>query len=402
VRREGVEGALKRLKEAGVWISFEEFKGRKPIVRGQVSVETSAEAFDNPGGSAVYRATTGGSSGRAVVTSVRLDHQADRAAYEHFMFKMLDLHDAPFAIWYPQLPAGTGIGNSLRHAKAGRAPDRWFDMLVEDQDKPAWEGRLLTWAIVRLSRFSSNPLARPEVAGLGQVNRVLDWMLEQLAKHGRCGVQSYVSQAVRISHAARARGADLRGAVFITSSEPLTAAKAREIEQSGARFSPRYGTAELGHMGSGCGDPAEVGDVHLAQDMLGMVQADGEQEDGRGVFYFTSLTEPTPKVAINVDLGDCGLAVQRRCRCLLGEMGFDTHLLRVRSISRVTCEGMKVPVAELLRIIEEVLCPKYGGSTLDYQWVEAEDARSYSRLRLRVDPQLGPVDGGRIVEDVLE
>jgi len=402
VRLHGVEGALNRLKEAGVWVSFEEYKGRKPIVRGRASVEASGEAFNNPGGAAGYSGRSGGSTGRPVATSVRLDHHVKRAAYESVMFRMLDLYDVPFALWYPQLPADTGFGNSLRDARAGRAPDRWFDLLSDRQDKPGWEGRLMTWALVRASRLSSNPLAAPEPAGLGDVDRVLDWVLEQLASHGRCGLQSYVSQGVRLSHAARQRGAGLRGATFIIGSEPLTAAKAHEIEQSGARFHPRYSSSDLGHVGLGCCDPAEVGDLHLAEDMIAMIQDDQGQGGHEGrVYYFTSLMESTPKVAINLELGDCGRAEERRCACLLDEIGFHRHLLDVRSISCVTCEGMTVPVAALVRIVEEVLCPKYGGSALHYQWVEQEDERSYTRLRLRVDPRIGQVDGGRIVADVL-
>lgn len=416
VARLGVEETLKRLRQAGVWISFEEFKGRKPIVRGDVCHDVRAEDFDSLRQCGACATATGGSSGRPVRTKLDLEHEAARAAYEHFTFRMFGLEDAPFAIWYPQLPAGTGIGNSLRYARMGRPPDRWFDMLVDKRDRPPLTGRLMTAAIVWASRFTATPLTPPRKAPLDGVCQVLDWLVEQRARCGRCALQSYVSQAVRVSHAALRRGIRLDGVHFLCGSEPFTPAKYAEVVESGASMSPRYATAELGTVGLGCGDPAEVGDVHLAHDMTAMIQADApadadvragiragdtDDADDGGVFYFTSLDAAGPKVMVNVELGDCGVAVKRRCGCLFGEAGFDTHLLRVRSISRVTCEGMTVPVSQLAAIVDDVLRPRYGGSALDYQWVEVEDAAAFSRVRLRVDARLGPLDEGRIVSDVL-
>jgi hypothetical protein len=39
--REGLEGTLLELRRAGVYVSFEEFKGTKPIVRGSLTLETT-------------------------------------------------------------------------------------------------------------------------------------------------------------------------------------------------------------------------------------------------------------------------------------------------------------------------------------------------------------------------
>lgn len=48
VLTKGVEGTLHELRQAGVYISFEEFKGREPIIRnGQVSPVQPSD-FDNP------------------------------------------------------------------------------------------------------------------------------------------------------------------------------------------------------------------------------------------------------------------------------------------------------------------------------------------------------------------
>src|SRR5689334_21603142 len=48
VGREGVDGALTHLAEIGVSVSFDEFKGRSPIVRGSARLEPAQADFDNP------------------------------------------------------------------------------------------------------------------------------------------------------------------------------------------------------------------------------------------------------------------------------------------------------------------------------------------------------------------
>ncbi len=48
VRRHGLEDTLRVLREAGVYITFEEFKGRAPIVRAGHEIPVLAHDFDNP------------------------------------------------------------------------------------------------------------------------------------------------------------------------------------------------------------------------------------------------------------------------------------------------------------------------------------------------------------------
>jgi hypothetical protein len=43
---DGLEGALKSLREAGVYVTFEEFKGRKPIVRPGLTLAVTTRDFD--------------------------------------------------------------------------------------------------------------------------------------------------------------------------------------------------------------------------------------------------------------------------------------------------------------------------------------------------------------------
>ena len=59
---------------------------------------------------------------------------------------------------------------------------------------------------------------------------------------------------------------------------------------------------------------------------------------------------------------------------------------------------------ELSRISDEILPRLFGGSMIDYQWVEDEEEESGSltRLWLRIAPRLGAIDEGRVLQVVLD
>lgn len=401
VRRLGLEGLLRQLRDAGVWVSLDEFKGDQPICRGDLEAPVHSEDFRNPLVTAGFEVASGGTTRPSVRTPLDLDYLTERSAYEHLLFRMLEIHDVPVALWYPRLPAVTGVGNGLRYAKIGHPPSRWFCMLTDNEVRPGLESRLATAFIVWASRLTRFPLPHPERATLRQAQVVLDWIRVNLRRHGRCVLQSYVSQAVRLCHAAIQKSLNLSGTQFIVGSEALSPAKFREIDSVGAKVFPRYMTTEAGTIGMGCGKPHEVGEYHLCSDAVAMIQ----DQAGTGEpspFHFTSLREVTPRVMINVQLGDSGVAASRRCGCLLEELGFTTHLWHVSSFQKATGEGMKVSARELVRIAEEVLPKRFGGSSLDYQWVEQEDVNSLTRLLLRADPSLGPISEKELVGVVLD
>jgi hypothetical protein len=55
----------------------------------------------------------------------------------------------------------------------------------------------------------------------------------------------------------------------------------------------------------------------------------------------------------------------------------------------------------MVRILEEVLPARFGGSPLDYQLMEAEDDRGFTRLYLLVSPRLKLVNEQAVVDTVL-
>ena len=402
VEEYGLEGMLQRLQEAGVRVSLDEFKGRKPIQRGNGIFRAEPHDFDNPYLAGSFGVSTGGTSGGSARTRFDLDFLAARSCYDRVMLDMLDLDQVPMALWYPALPASTGIANTLRYAKAGYVPDRWFNMLVDSDLRVGLESRLATNTIIRLGRWIGCPLPRPEPVPLDRIDRVVDHVIAWLKERGRCAFQSYVSQAVRVAGACRERCPDLSGLVAIVGSEPLTVIKRREIEKTGAKVYHRYAATEVGTIAMGCANPSESDDVHLMSDMVAAVQAKDTGPEEAGPLFFSSLHKVMPKIMINVQLGDSARVHEWACGCEFEKLGFHTHLSMVRSHERFTSQGMAVPSSSLERAVDEVLTAKYGGTSLDYQWVELEDKQGRTGLKLRISPDLGSLDEAKVVHDVLE
>ena len=399
LRQHDLEVVLRRLAGAGVRMSLDEVKGRQPIERNGVSLRPAASDFDSPLIEAGLEYQTGGSTGTSTRMAFDLDFMAVRACYEHVMFRALGLYGIPLALWYPELPASTGIGNCLRYAKIGQPPKHWFGMPVS-RTSGSRGFELATRMVVMESRLTAMPLPWPRRLEHDQSHRVLDWIEERIAGGGRCAVQSYVSTALRISHDARERSIDLSPVQFIVGSEPLTAAKRRAIEASGASVYERYAATEVGSIGFGCADSGDGSDFHLVQDTAVVIHEE-PGEATRQPLLITSLQQTGPKVLINVDLGDVASLSQRRCSCAFGELGFETHIHDVDSRERATGEGMALPYSDLERIAEEILPARFGGSALDYQWLEEEDEQALTRLRLRVSPAVGEVNGDEVREAVL-
>jgi hypothetical protein len=111
----------------------------------------------------------------------------------------------------------------------------------------------------------------------------------------------------------------------------------------------------------------------------------------------TSLTWSSPKILLNVEIDDFADVTQRTCGCMLGELGLHTHLSSVRSFTKLTGEGTTVWGTEVVRVLEEVLPREFGGRSVDYQLLEAEDDRHITRLFLVVSPSVGAVDEARVL-----
>ncbi|MCL4819549.1 MAG: hypothetical protein KJ067_10420 [Vicinamibacteria bacterium] len=404
VRSRGLEAALRQLREAGVYVAYEEFKGRMPIVRGGLELPVAAGDFDNPFLGAAYQQTSGGTTGIGTRVMIDLDNLRARAPLQLVEDEAHGMLGWPLGLWRGVLP-DLGLNNALRRIGYGPGPERWFTPVGPRDLRPGLEFRLATAYVLGISRLCGYPLPRPEPVPLEQAAVVARWVAETLRARGRCALRAYVSLLVRVAAAAREEGLDLSGAVFGGGGEPPTPAKVAEITRCGARYFPGYSVSELGRVGVACTRPAELNDHHLREDHLAVVQHP-RAVPGTSLevdaFLFTTLLPSAPKLAINVESDDYGVLEQRDCGCPLAALGLRRHVRGIRSYRKLTAEGMTLVGSDVLRLLEEVLPARFGGSANDYQLCEEEDPRGFTRLVLRVSPRVARVDEAGVVDAVLE
>jgi hypothetical protein len=104
---------------------------------------------------------------------------------------------------------------------------------------------------------------------------------------------------------------------------------------------------------------------------------------------------------LNVETDDFGVIEGRSCGCPMERYGFTEHLRDIRSFQKLTGEGVTLIGSDMIRILEEVLPARFGGSPLDYQLLEEEDDRGFTRLRLLVSPKVKLADDRSVIEVVL-
>jgi hypothetical protein len=394
VRAHGVDGTLEALRDAGVRLSLDEFKSRTPIVRHGLTLETSPRDFDNPIflGRALAGATSG-TSGRSSRIFLDWNGLAEEAANELVLYAIHGLDRAPLALWLPPPPGLAGIRNVLVNAKLGRSPARWFS-------PTPWSSRghwLATRSLLAASRLFGVRAPRPEILDPGEAWVVAAWLAGGRDRGERRVLSAFTSAAVRVASAASERGLDLHGGVVFTTGEPLTERRRRHIEATGLRAFARYVAAETGMVGGGCGQGAEPDGMHLYLDRLAAIAGATVQDDDS--LLLTTLSRATPKVLVNVDLGDRFRLVRKPCPCRFGQLGMDLHVSHVRSSTHLTSEGGTVLVAELAEIIG-ALIETAGGGPDDVQLVERHDRRGLSSLEIVVSPSV-TIDPAALIDGVL-
>ncbi len=405
VLADGIESALRKLYEAGVYISIEEFKGKKELVRSGKSFRFKESDFDNPFLVRHLEASSGASRSAGTRVTMNLDRYYYIAAHDMIVSDAHGILGDPVLVWMPILPSVAGLPTMLRLIKMGNPPIRWFSQVEARTIRPSLTKRLATYYAVYAGRLFGAAFAKPEYVSLDQAYKVADCMAEVLKKGQGCILWTLPSSAVRVCQTAVEGQLDLSGTTFAVAGEPLTEAKMKEIRAVGARAINMYASAEVGAVGFGCaGQTAASDDIHLIKDFHAVIQHRRETPFGGtsvDAFLFTSLLHNLPKMLLNVENGDHGVIDTRHCGCKVGELGLTDHLYNIRSFDKLTGEGMSFVGTDLLRIIEEVLPAKFGGTSTDYQMMEEEEEQGYTRLSIIVNPEVGEIDEGKLIQTVL-
>ncbi|MBI5836859.1 MAG: hypothetical protein HZB25_06420 [Candidatus Eisenbacteria bacterium] len=397
VRRSGLERVLEQLRDAGVRLSLDEFKSRAPVRRAGLERATRETDFDNPVPS--RGAVAGSTSGsRSAGTRVLYDWEflAEEADNELLLLEAHGLLDAPGAYWMPALPSISGIHNLLIQLRFRKPPRAWFSQVRSGlADRMAMEFVAFSCALAGLRA------PRASFAGADGAGEVADWMRRALAEHGRCYLKAFTSSAVRVARAAAERGLDLRGAVFLTGGEPLTARRHEFLQAGGARAYARYVSTETGLIAAACpsGDPPDS--MHLYEDRLAAI-AGGEPAGVPGArsLLYTTLSTATGKILLNTELGDFGTLERRPCDCAFGAAGMRLHIHGVGSRDKLTGEGMSLLGADLAAIVADLVA-RAGGGPDDFQFREEAGPEGLVRIAIVVSPAVPGLEDAAFVPAVL-
>jgi len=403
VSQHGIEETLRKLHASEVYLTYDEFKGRKEVIRGGKSFRFQPGDFNNPSLYHHLSVQTGGTTGDGVRVLQSFEYYAQLAAHRALLFEVHGLWEIPHGIWYPILPGIIGVYTLLQSIKVGKVPEKWFSPVAKEYIKNTFMRRFRTNWLIHAGRLWGTRLPKPEFVDLDNAAKIAKWVAEMIRDYSGCCVAAHPSSAVRICHAAKEKGLDIKGTKFLMGGEPITAAKLNEIETAGARAIPIYAFAEGGTVGYGCANPVHSDEIHFQRDSLAVIQYKKKLPESDltvDAFLFSSLLPMAPKTLLNVDIGDYGVVESRQCGCEYEEIGFDDHIHSIRSYAKLNSEGLMVRTQILTRLIEEVLPSKYGGNSTDYQIVEEEDGKGLTRLNILVSPRVGEISEEEILNTV--
>lgn len=402
VTRDGVEGALHALLRAGVYVTVEEFKGRRPLVRGSTALPFEPQRLANPASVVHVVARSGGSRSPGSPVPIDLASTRDHAVNRHLSLAARGGLGWRHAVW--GVPGASELVIVLRFSVAGATPAHWFSQV--DPATPhlharyRWSARAVRWG----SLWAGRRLPAPSYVPVHAPATILEWMAGVRRSGGTPHLKTFVSSAVGLSQAARTGGVDLAGVQLTVVGEPLTPARHAAIRAAGAAVAAEYGATETGQVGEPCVAPDRVDDVHLLDDLQAVIQpgpGDGGALPAKALLL-SSLRTTAPLVLLNVSIGDQAELVRRQCGCPMERYGWATHLHTVRSFEKLTSEGMTVLDVDVIRLLEEAMPARFGGTAADYQLVEDASPDGRSRLRLLVDPRVGAVDGAAITDAFLD
>ncbi len=402
VSKDGVEEALRTLYRHGVYLTVDEFKGRRPVIREGMTVALDPNQFRNPLSAHHVPARTSGSRGAGSLVLMDLAFIRDRAVNTCLVADAQGGATWLHATW--GVPGGAEMAYLLEFISFGDAPVRWFSQ-VDPADpglhpRYRWSARVMRWG----SLLAGVPLPRPQYIPLDDPLPIARWMGE-LLRTGRTPIlHTFTSSAVRLCLAALDAGIDLRGARFMLSGEPTTAARLGVVGLAGAEAISRYSSTECGPIGYGCLAPEAPDDLHLLHDLHALIQAaPGEALSGLSAtaLLISSLRPTAPFILLNVSLGDQAVVLPRACGCPLERLGWATHLHTIRSYEKLTGGGMTFLDTDVIRVLEEVLPARFGGAPTDYQLLEEEADDGQPRLRLLVHPAIGPLDADAVAQAFL-
>jgi hypothetical protein len=384
IAESGPEATLESMARDGVYLSADEVRGKRPVVRSGSEIPFRAEDLESLQGPAVPLITSGTSGSRSRMP-MDLAGFVLQASYLPMMLAALEADQLPVVLYYP---AASTAGNAhmLSFALAGTPPTAWF-CHVRTSASPLSQWRILLQGLVAAARVRGVQLPLPQLADVERPIQMIEW-LQRNASSGAV-ISTFPGSALRVHRFARLEGLRLPAITWILGGEPISPRKRAFLEEDGARVYPWYGAVDTGRISIGCLDPASADDMHLLTDRYAAIFPLSEGgEPGERRVLLTSLIPGVHRSMLNLDLGDFAEPLRRRCGCPFEKLGFEEHIHAVHSREKVTVEGATIAAERLHLLASDLLPAACGGSPTDYQIVEEEDAAGFTRLIVLVHPSV--------------
>ena len=389
VGRHGLEPTLKRLREAGVYVTHDEFKAKVPIVRAGREIPSHDASFRNPlVANALSEGISSGSRSKGTRSPRSIGRLLHREAHFRIRNREFDLSSRIRIELKPILPSGTGLGPGQRGHREGHPVERWFAVGGGLRDSGHY--RLLTHCLVLWTRaLGANPRL-PTYLPPNDFGIVAEYIARRRREGAAVAVHGFTSPAVRVAAAALDLGLDISGTLFLVAGEALTQAKRETIERTDSEVYTSYPISEVGPVGHACRQMKSGNCVHLFEDTVAAFvhrRRANFSDTEVNALQFTSLLPFCPHVLINAEMDDAGVIGPASCECVYSRLGLTRQVSQIFSFGKLTGQGMTLVGTDLLRILEEALPAQLGGAPGDYQLVEREGA-AQTEVTLRVNPRI--------------
>lgn len=400
VDEHGLEGALERLRDVGVYVSYEEYQGRVDAVRGSARFSFSPADFFNPATKADYMATSGGSSsGRGTPVELSFAWQRRQGRQRPIQHEMAGVRGKPAAVWLPVFPSAAGFGAVMKNMAGGSTPERWFSQIPTDLAGITAHKQAANRFLPALAALTRTGLPSPRHVPSDSPEPVVRWLSDAVSRAGGAIITGYASSLTSAARWAVDHDVDLSGVVANPASEPVTAGKLAVMAAAGMRAYSMYAFTPEGTVAIGC-DSCTGEEYHVWDQDLAVITRRRPRGDGTDVdaFCWTSLALEAPRVMVNVENDDYGVVRHGlSCDCALAELGLTTRVSEIRGISKVVTAGISLD-GELFDQLAEVDLPgRLGGGPGDFQFAESDDG-SGTVLVLRVHPRIGEIDHADALE----
>jgi hypothetical protein len=400
VRRDGVESTLEKLLREGVYLTHDEFRGKREIVRSGRHIPALLSVWNNPASKGGYVQSSSGTSGRSVTTRGSIANIRLGESLQLLFLRELKVSNGGRVIVAPVLPGG-GLLTAIFVGRLAGGLDRWYAT-----GGVTWRNlhyRFVTRLLLAEMRFLGLRVPYPTYLKQNDFLAAAEYIKERVDAGDFVGLSGFVSAVARVAAAAVSNALDLTGCSAITGGEALTDAKRKVIESAGITAYSSYGSTDFGGFGMPCSQMNKGNCVHISKHAIALVSRPQESawtNEAVHSLYATSILPQSPRIFINAEIGDTGVIEPATCDCSFSKLGFDLQVRDMAAIGMVTAQGITIEVSELVPLLEEVLPARFGGHPGDYQLHERE-AGAQTEIVLRIRPGVSTVAPGEILKHFL-